>query len=80
MRIIWSVAMLVMHFGHALHMTRQAIGAAIRPASAASHHRAMRLLLRPSTRGYRGLLNFAFGSPYLVFSHTTLDLARISHR
>jgi len=27
---------------------------------------AMRLLLRPSTRAYRGLLDFAFGSPCLV--------------
>ena len=26
----------------------------------------MRLLLRPSTRAYRGLLDFAFGSPCLV--------------
>ncbi|MGH8534955.1 MAG: hypothetical protein ACREXM_00485 [Gammaproteobacteria bacterium] len=43
----------------------------------------MRLLLRPSTRAYRGLLDFAFGSPCLVvgkMARTFLKAIRVKSR
>ena len=74
--------MLVMHFGHpvAEMPSHDATGywcrdsscvrivAPLRDATQLPQMtlRAMRLLLRPLTRAYRGLLDFAFGSPCLV--------------
>src|SRR5919198_679160 len=78
-----SVAMLVMHFGHRdpeMHShDATSYYAAIRPASAALHHYAVRhsshndftlgcvACFARTTPGYRGLLDPAFGSP--VSSH-----------
>src|ERR671930_2776032 len=74
-----SVAMLVMHFGHRdpeMHShDATSYYAAIRPASAALHHYAVRhsshndftpgcvACFARTTPGYRGLLDPAFGSP-----------------
>src|ERR687885_1240555 len=77
--IVRSVAMLAMHFGHRdpeMHShDATSYYAAIRPASAALHHYAVRhsshndftpgcvACFARTTPGYRGLLDPAFGSP-----------------